>query len=134
MGASFADTAFLDEVHNYMGERVSLVKSLCRLSDASAWQVGLVSVGSDTRTHMVAQKRSCVLKGRRCPACPWEVGKPTSESLIRSFPIPTRFHLPLRPSLRWVACQCLSLREAWQAFVSPALALGTGVCAYSLRM
>ena len=85
---------------------------------------------------MVAQKRSCVPKGRRCPACPWEVGTGETHlaSLIRSFPIPTRFHPPLRPSLRWVACQCLSLRAAWQAFVSPALALGTGVCAYSLCM
>ena len=87
-----------------------------------AWQVGLVSVGSDSRNHMIAQTSAAAFRnGVGARLCPWEVGKPTS--LIRSFPIP-----PLSPTTQTRIPCVWSLANAFpclQAFVSSALALGT---------
>ena len=66
------------------------------------------------RNDVVAQKCSCIPKGPSLPVGFADKKLP--------YPLPLS---PLRPSLRGVTCQKLSLCVALQAFVSPALALGT---------
>ena len=108
------------------GEQMGWLTSLCHSSEA---YVGLVSVGSDTRNHGVAQKCSCVPKRHRSsgPACPWEVEKPTWPSLIRSFSLspPAFTHPSDHPCIQWVACLHLPCMRPCRE---------SGMCAHSFCM
>ena len=86
------------------------------------WQVGLVSVGSDTRNHMVAQKCSCAPKGHRCPACLW--GNPLGfADKTPSLSPPAFTHLSDHPCVGSLANTFPARGLA--GLLSPALALGT---------